>query len=190
MRRFEGRVALVTGGRSGIGGAIAQRLASEGARVFTAQRGADPLREWVEADLADPASPARVVAEVMTRAGRLDVLVNNAGVMQQARADIVIGLIRNGHSCFYVWFGFRVQVDVAAALGRLITNAVQQDADRSHSEVRRRMVESGNDVNLADIVSGYAGFKARTRRRTAGCKHRQLRGSMTVLQGGSRCFFQ
>jgi meso-butanediol dehydrogenase / (S,S)-butanediol dehydrogenase / diacetyl reductase len=87
VSRFEGRVALVTGGRSGIGRAIAERLASEGARVITAQRGADPDREWVEADLAEVDAPARVVAEVVRRAGRLDVLVNNAGVMQEARAE-------------------------------------------------------------------------------------------------------
>lgn len=87
MRRFEGKVALVTGGRSGIGQAVAQRLASEGARVFTAQRGADPAFESVEADFTNSESPATVVGEVMARAGRLDVLVNNAGLMQEARVD-------------------------------------------------------------------------------------------------------
>jgi meso-butanediol dehydrogenase/(S,S)-butanediol dehydrogenase/diacetyl reductase len=87
VSRFEGRVALVTGGRSGIGRAIAQRLASEGARVFTAQRGADAEFEAIEADFTDTADPARVIAEVVARAARLDVLVNNAGVMQEARAD-------------------------------------------------------------------------------------------------------
>ncbi|MCH2554884.1 MAG: SDR family NAD(P)-dependent oxidoreductase, partial [SAR116 cluster bacterium] len=39
--RFEGKLALVTGGRSGIGKAVADRLRDEGARVFTAQRGDD-----------------------------------------------------------------------------------------------------------------------------------------------------
>jgi meso-butanediol dehydrogenase / (S,S)-butanediol dehydrogenase / diacetyl reductase len=87
VNRFDGKVALVTGGRSGIGRAIALRLASEGARVFTAQRGTDPDLEWVEADFTDPSAPARVVDEVIARAGRLDVLVNNAGVMQEARAE-------------------------------------------------------------------------------------------------------
>jgi meso-butanediol dehydrogenase/(S,S)-butanediol dehydrogenase/diacetyl reductase len=87
VRRFERRVALVTGGRTGIGRAIAQRLASEGARVFTAQRGADPDHEWVEADLADATAPERVVATVAAEAGRLDILVNNAGVMAEARAE-------------------------------------------------------------------------------------------------------
>jgi meso-butanediol dehydrogenase/(S,S)-butanediol dehydrogenase/diacetyl reductase len=84
MRRFESKVALVTGGRSGIGRAIAARLRDEGARVFTAQRGADPEFEGLAADFLDPASPARVVAELIDQAGRLDVLVNNAGIMQEA----------------------------------------------------------------------------------------------------------
>ena len=87
MSRFAGQTALVTGGRSGIGQAIARRLASEGARVFTAQRGGDAEFEAVNADFTDTACPAQVVAEVMARAGRLDVLVNNAGVMQEALAE-------------------------------------------------------------------------------------------------------
>lgn len=87
MSRFKGKVALVTGGRSGIGHAIARRLADEGARIFTAQRGVDAEFEGIEADFTDTASPAAVVSEVIGRAGRLDVLVNNAGMMQEARAE-------------------------------------------------------------------------------------------------------
>lgn len=85
--RFQGKVALVTGGRSGIGQAIARRLTAEGARVFTAQRGPDGAFEGIEADFTDPACPDRVVAEVVARAGRLDVLVNNAGMMQEAKVE-------------------------------------------------------------------------------------------------------
>lgn len=85
--RFAGKVALVTGGRSGIGQAIARRLASEGARVFTAQRGQDAEFEGIEADFSDAAAPAAVVAEVVGRTGRLDVLVNNAGIMQEAGVE-------------------------------------------------------------------------------------------------------
>jgi meso-butanediol dehydrogenase/(S,S)-butanediol dehydrogenase/diacetyl reductase len=87
MSRFQGKVALVTGGRMGIGQAIAERLRADGARVFTAQRGADPEFEGIEADLADPATPEQVVGEIVSRAGRLDILVNNAGFMQEARAE-------------------------------------------------------------------------------------------------------
>ncbi len=87
MSRFQGKVALVTGGRMGIGQAIAERLRADGARVFTAQRGQDPMFEGIEADLADPAAPAEVVDEIVARAGRLDILINNAGFMQEARAE-------------------------------------------------------------------------------------------------------
>lgn len=87
MTRFADKVALVTGGRSGIGQAIARRLSGEGARVFTAQRGADAECEWIASDFAVPATAPAVVDEVVRRAGRLDVLVNNAGVMQEALAE-------------------------------------------------------------------------------------------------------
>lgn len=87
MRRFDGKVALVTGGRSGIGQAIARRLREEDARVFTAQRGTDAEFEGIPADFSDPDNPARVIAEVVTKAGQLDVLVNNAGMMQEASVE-------------------------------------------------------------------------------------------------------
>ena len=87
MKRFIDKVALVTGGRSGIGQAISRRLRDEGAQVFTAQRGEDSEFDAIVADLTDPQSPGRVVAELIARAGQLDVLVNNAGVMQEASVE-------------------------------------------------------------------------------------------------------
>ena len=83
MSQYQGKVALVTGGRSGIGQAIATRLEAEGARVFTAQRGEDTRFDGIVADFTDPASPGLVVKEVIARTGQLDVLVNNAGIMQE-----------------------------------------------------------------------------------------------------------
>lgn len=87
MTRFDGKVALVTGGRSGIGQAIARRFRNEGARVFTAQRGEDGEFEGIAADFTDPESAATAVGTVAARAGRLDVLINNAGVMQEALVE-------------------------------------------------------------------------------------------------------
>ena len=78
------KVALVTGGSGGMGRAIAQRLSGEGARVFTAQRGEGAEFEGIVADLSDPDVPARVMGQILDRAGRLDVLVNNAGMMREA----------------------------------------------------------------------------------------------------------
>lgn len=87
MSRFSAKVVLVTGGRSGIGQAIARKLRDEGARVFTAQRGKDSEFESIECDLSDVNAAAQAVGGVVKQAGRLDVLINNAGIMQEARVE-------------------------------------------------------------------------------------------------------
>lgn len=96
MTRFVNKVAIVTGGRSGIGQAIARRLRNEGAIVYTAQRGDDPEFDAIRADLADPAAPREVISRVLDQTGRLDVLVNNAGMMQET--DIENTSLDNWHT--------------------------------------------------------------------------------------------
>jgi meso-butanediol dehydrogenase/(S,S)-butanediol dehydrogenase/diacetyl reductase len=86
MSRFAGKVALVTGASSGMGAAVAAQLADEGARVFCAQRGASE-HEDIAADFSDPAATAAVIDAVRERAGRLDVLINNAGVMLEGTVE-------------------------------------------------------------------------------------------------------
>ena len=87
MKREGQKVALVTGGRSGIGKASARRLAAEGFRVITAQRREAEDFETVPCDLGDPGEPERLIDEVIARTGRLDVLINNAGVMLEGSAE-------------------------------------------------------------------------------------------------------
>ena len=86
MSRFAGKVALVTGASSGMGAATADLLAEGGARVFTAQRGAS-AHESIAADFADRSAPARVIDHVEQAAGRLDILINNAGVMREGTVE-------------------------------------------------------------------------------------------------------
>lgn len=81
------RVALVTGGAGGIGAAVVAALEAEGTRVAVLDRTETSLGELqVGADTTDPAQVRAAVEEVVARAGRLDVLVNCAGVATIAPA--------------------------------------------------------------------------------------------------------
>lgn len=86
MSGFEGKTALVTGASSGMGAATARLLADRGARVFTAQRRPAGFED-IAADMADPKAPERILAAVADRAGRLDVLVNCAGIMREGTVE-------------------------------------------------------------------------------------------------------
>jgi NAD(P)-dependent dehydrogenase (short-subunit alcohol dehydrogenase family) len=100
---FAGRTALVTGGTSGIGRAVATRLAGRGAHVIVSgrdtARGAQTvaairdvggLADFVAADLAEPADVRRLAKEALTLGdGHVDVLVNNAGLFPFAPTDQV-----------------------------------------------------------------------------------------------------
>jgi len=89
-------VALVTGASSGIGRAIAGKLATDGMTVIAAARRTDRLRELAgevdgiepyELDVTDAAAVRAAVDQTVARHGRLDVLVANAGVMPLSRLD-------------------------------------------------------------------------------------------------------
>src|SRR5262245_42387988 len=85
MTNVPHRVVLITGASSGIGRATAELLASRNHRVFGGVRAAATTRpvsgvELMQLDVRDGASVKTCVAEVHSRAGRIDVLINNAGV--------------------------------------------------------------------------------------------------------------
>jgi 3-oxoacyl-[acyl-carrier protein] reductase len=87
-RELQGQVALVTGGGRGIGRNIALELAAAGATVAVAARSTDEITQTadeiggvaIECDVSDRASVERMVEQVESKYGRLDLLVSNAGI--------------------------------------------------------------------------------------------------------------
>ena len=91
MQRFDGRVAIVTGAAQGIGRAIAERLGKEGAQVIAvdlngegaaaAAKAIGGKSTGIQCDIGEPASVAKLYADVEKAAGKLDILINAAGIV-------------------------------------------------------------------------------------------------------------
>jgi len=124
VNRLEGKVALVTGATQGIGRGIAELFATEGATVVaTDVRHPEVYAERIAfafLDVTDEQQWAEVVGEIDARHGRLDVLVNNAGIIGYSPLDTltseewesVIGVDQMG-----VWLGMRAVIPVMRRQG-------------------------------------------------------------------------
>jgi NAD(P)-dependent dehydrogenase (short-subunit alcohol dehydrogenase family) len=90
-RRLDGKAALITGATSGIGLAIAERFAAEGARLVLTGRNRESGEalakklgaDFVAGDVTKPGLADALVAETAKRLGRIDILVNNAGIVHR-----------------------------------------------------------------------------------------------------------
>jgi 3-oxoacyl-[acyl-carrier protein] reductase len=147
-KKLEGRVAVVTGASKGIGAGIAVHLADEGAAVVvnyaTSKDGADRVVSTitkkggkavaVQADVASKTDIARLFDETQAAFGRLDVLVNNAGVYDSSPLEEVTA------EQFHRLFGLNV-------LGLLLTT---QEA------VRRFGPDGGSVINISSVVATAA----------------------------------
>ncbi|MDO5639190.1 MAG: SDR family oxidoreductase [Neisseria sp.] len=138
--RFQRKTALVTGGGSGIGQAIALRLAAEGANVMIIGRGAQALQEtaamhaniaYSVADMTNGDDLSRVLAETEAKFGGLDVLVNNAG------AAPVTPLAQSNHAEYEKTFA--INMGAVAELSRLAYPLLQR--------------AKGNVVNISSSVA-------------------------------------
>ena len=101
MNRLAGKVAIVTGGNSGVGKATAILLAKEGAKVVISARRQPQLDEvaaeikesggkvtTVVTDISKPEDAANLVAKTVEAYGKLDILINNAGVLEEGLKPI------------------------------------------------------------------------------------------------------
>lgn len=146
--KLTGKVAVVTGASKGIGAAIAKNLAAEGAAVVinyaTSKSGADRVVSEitgnggkavaVQADVAKPADIQRLFAETKKAFGRLDVLVNNAGIYEFAPLEAVTP------EHFHKQFNLNV-------LGLILT---------SQEAVKHFGPGGGNIVNISSVVATSA----------------------------------
>jgi len=155
MISLDGRVCVITGSTRGIGWATAAKLAAAGARVVLNGRNAGGALEErrreleastgreahaIAADAGDPRQVKELYQQVFGKFKRLDVLVNNAGVMKDARLGMITPELASG-----VW-----SVNVTGALLHL------QEASRLMGRSG-----SGSIVNVSSII-GRAGFGGQT----------------------------
>lgn len=153
MAALDGRVAVVTGGAGDIGRAICARLARDGARVWSldvhapvkAAQGTEPVKgvEFLELDVTEPAAVSGAADRVLTESGRVDILVNSAGIVEDepvaemsvATFDKVIAVNLRGVFLTTQAFG-RVMlqqgegriVNVASMSGNAVVNTPQRQA--------------------------------------------------------------
>jgi 3-oxoacyl-[acyl-carrier protein] reductase len=164
MIDLSGRVALVTGASRGIGRAIAERLAAQGALVVAAARGehAQPVVETIAAaggtaeavslDVTEEGAAARLVASTLERHTRIDILVNNAGI---ARDQLMLRMKREDWDAV-------LATNLTGAFA--LTQAVLKPMIRQHGgriiSISSVVAQRGNagQANYAASKAGLIGF--------------------------------
>lgn len=170
MRFADGAVAIVTGAAVGIGAAIVERLLTEGCRVGAIDRDAAALSQLadrlgsaalrtVTADIADDASADRYVADIVAAFGRLDLHVNNAGIlgesaplaeMELAEFERVMTVNLRG-----TWLGMRsaVRQFLAQGTGGAIVNVASIGAWRINP---KRLPYAASKAAIMTLTQGAA----------------------------------
>ncbi len=165
-------VALVTGGATGIGAACCRRLASEGFRIAVHYRSSEERAQklvaelssafGIRADLSEPAEVDALIGELKDQAGRVDVLVNNAGLnvnapllsMKLGDYDAVAGLARG------TWYLTKLilrRFMLRLGTGRIINISSVVGHTGNAGQIPYTMVKAGLDAfskSLAQELSG------------------------------------
>jgi 3-oxoacyl-[acyl-carrier protein] reductase len=165
-------VALVTGGATGIGAACCRRLAAEGFRVAVHYRSSEekankllaelPEAFGLRADLADPTETDALIKRIKEEAGRVDVLVNNAGynvnapmlTMKLDEYDAVVGLARG------TWYLSKLVLRrfmFREGTGRIINISSVVGHIGNPGQIPYTMVKAGLDAFTKSLAQELAG---------------------------------
>jgi NAD(P)-dependent dehydrogenase (short-subunit alcohol dehydrogenase family) len=180
MKKFEGKVAVITGGNSGIGLATAQRFASEGAYVFITGRRQSELDAavkqisknnnnvtGVQGDVSNLADLDRLYATVKEQKGRIDILFANAGVGELAP----LGAITEAH--FDKTFGINVKGLLFSVQKAL---PLFQDGGGGGSIILNASIASSKGAEALSVYSATkAAIRSFARTWTVELKHRKIR---------------
>jgi len=200
----ETRVALVTGAGGGIGAATARALAAEGFRVALHYRSSEsqaralsqelPGALLLQADLSQPAEAEALVRALRESAGRLDVLVNNAGhnvnglmpAMSLESYDAVAGLARGA------WLLTKLVLRrfmLRQRSGRIINVSSVVGHTGNPGQVPYTMAKAGLDAMTRSLAQALAGrgllVSVRAVRGEGGCRGRGRRGIIHSRVGGA-----
>ena len=164
MIDLSGRIALVTGASRGIGRAIALRLAARGAHVIAAARGenakettdaiaaAGGLGEHIALDVTESGATEAAVAGVLQRHGRIDVLVNNAGI---AKDQLMLRMKRDDWDAVIA-----TNLTAAFALTQAVLKPMLKQRAGRIISISSVVGQSGNagQANYAASKAGIIGF--------------------------------
>jgi NAD(P)-dependent dehydrogenase (short-subunit alcohol dehydrogenase family) len=177
--RFRDRVAVVTGAAGGIGGAIARRLADEGAAVVATDVRADGAEATAAAiraaggqarglagDIATGAGCGAVIADVLAREGRIDVLCNNAGINRRGpllglteedwRMSFAVNLDAMFHLCRAVLPGM-----IARGGGAIVNTASQWGLHPAPGHIAYNVTKAAVASFTQNLARDYAPQKIR-----------------------------
>jgi NAD(P)-dependent dehydrogenase (short-subunit alcohol dehydrogenase family) len=181
MRRLDGKIAIITGGSSGIGRAISRLFAAEGARVVVADvteevvEGGEPVRaliaadgnhaDFVACDVADRAAVDGLFSTVVAQHGRVDILVNNAAIRgaqklvetEEALWDRVMGVnLKGAYLCARAAVRQMLTQDVVAeARGRIVNITSQHGMVSAPGDFAYGVSKAGLVYMTRQIAADY-----------------------------------
>jgi 2-hydroxycyclohexanecarboxyl-CoA dehydrogenase len=179
MTRFKDKVAIVTGGGGGIGSAICQRLAEEGAIVVVTDMNAEAAGTVAKmicdaggtafsmsADISDGGACAGLVDQVIREHGRIDVLVNNAGINR--RGNLLSLSEEDWHTSFAVnldsmFYLCRATIPhmISAGGGAIVNTASQWGLHPSPNHIAYNVTKAAVAAFTQNLARDYAPEKIR-----------------------------